>query len=70
MKKYEWNNPMLKKRNNIFSWLALLSMCVALLFVLFTEGEIEVVALTFVGLAMVFAVITWKVQVDDKKLKK
>lgn len=76
MKKYQWNSIELKKKNNKYGWYTLAAMAVALLSMLFMPNFVSDentpfwIALGFMGLALIFMVITWKAQSDDKKLKR
>lgn len=68
MAKYKWNNPELRRRCNSCTWMASVSMVLALVGVL-VFPNFSFIAVAFVGIATILMVIGLQAQKKDRKLK-
>ncbi len=73
MKTYIWNNAQLKRRNKVYSWVALGFMGGALVCVMVLPAYISsalMISVVFMGLALVLMLLSRQMQTKDKKLGK
>lgn len=66
---YEWNDLKLRKLSRVYTWVALLSMVVALVSVLVLP-HLNYIALIFVGVAFTMMILGYQAQSKDRKVKK
>lgn len=68
--KYQWKSAVLKKKANNYTWLMIASMLFALAILYLAAEAYKVYNLIFVALAIVFWVLSYRTQSQDKKLRK